>query len=63
MSNKELCIRLINEIDDSHLADVANLLQCIKNILEESTDERYCQELHEDYLKDTTPDKHETISL
>ena len=63
MSNKELCIRLINEIDDSSLANVVTMLQSIKNIIDDSLDDRYCLGLYEAHLADTAPDKEASISL
>ena len=63
MSNRDLCITLINDIEEEKLANVAIMLQSIKDMLDESFDDAYCTRLYEDYLNDPNPEKHETISL
>ena len=63
MSNKEMCIALINDIDEDKLANVAVMLQSVKDMLDESLDDAYCLTLYEDYLNDSDPNKHETTSL
>ena len=66
MSNKELCISIINEInelDDEDLSGIAIMLEAIKKMLDEITDDAFCLKMYEDYLNDDSPDKHEAISL
>lgn len=63
MSNRDLCITLINQIDEEKLANVAIMLQSIKDMLDESQDDTYCLKLYEDYLNDPDPEKQNAISL
>jgi len=63
MSNRELCITLINDIGEEKLANVAVMLQSIKDMIDESVNEFYCTRLYEDYLNDPDSKKHESISL
>jgi len=63
MSNRDLCITLINDIDEEKLANVAVMLQSIKDMIYESIDDAYCTRLYEDYLNDPDQQKHEAISL
>jgi hypothetical protein len=63
MSNRDLCITLINGIEEEKLANVAVMLQSIKNMIDESIDDVYCARLYEDYLNDPDPQKHKSISL
>ena len=63
MSNRDLCITLINDIEEEKLANVAVMLQSVKDMIDESIDDVYCARLYEDYLNDPDPKKHESISL
>jgi len=63
MSNRELCIAIINEIEEDKLANVATMLQNIRDMLDESLDDAYCLKLYEDYLQDPDPSKSESILL
>lgn len=63
MSSREMCISIINDIDEGYLANVAAMLQNIKAMLDERLDDAYCAGLYAEYLNDPDPEKHETISL
>ena len=63
MSNKELCISIINSMDEERLRSVADMLQSIKNIVDEAMDDAYCLQLFNEYENDTDPDKDEAVSL
>ena len=63
MSNKELCISIINDMEEEQLAKVAIMLQSVKNLLDEAIDDAYCVKLYNDYLNDPDPGKNEAISL
>ena len=57
MSNRELCISLINDIEEDRLVSVAAVLQNIKDIIDESLDDAYCLQLYQSYLDDPDPNK------
>jgi len=63
MSNRELCINIINEIDEERLSDVVILLKNIRDALDESLDDAYCLKLYEEYLDDPDPSKTEDVLL
>ena len=63
MSNKELCISIIENLDEDHLAKVAVMLQSVKDMLDEALDDAFCLRLYNDYLYDTDPEKQDTVSL
>jgi len=63
MSNKELCLKLIDSFEEKQLADVLVLLQSVKNMLNEAQDDAFCLKLYNDYLDDPEPDKDEAISI
>ena len=62
MTNKDLCIELINDFEENQLKNIVILLQSAKNLVYES-DEEYCLKLLTEYEKDPDPTKGETISL
>jgi hypothetical protein len=61
MSNRELCISLINDIEEDRLVSVASVLQNIKDIIDESLDDAYCLQLYQNYLDDPDPNKSDGI--
>jgi hypothetical protein len=63
MTNRDLCIALINDFEEEKLANIAKMLQSIKEMLDESLDDAYCLKLYEDYLNDPDPEKQDAISL
>lgn len=62
MSNKEKCIAIIEELPDYKLSHILSFLQGFA-LDDDIEDDLYCQNLYRDYLADSDPDKHETVSL
>ena len=62
MSQKELAKQIIDKLPEYK---IQNLLLFLQGMLfdDEIEDDLYCERLAEAYLNDTSPDKHETISL
>ena len=62
MSEKEQAKMIIDQLPEYKMA---KLLLFLRGMLfdDEIEDDLYCDRLVEDYLNDTSPDKHETISL
>lgn len=62
MSEKEQAKMIIDQLPEYKMA---KLLLFLRGMLfdDEIEDDLYCERLVEDYLNDTSPDKHETISL
>ena len=62
MSEKEQPKMIIAQLPEYKMA---KLLLFLRGMLfdDEIEDDLYCERLLEDYLNDTSPDKHETISL
>lgn len=62
MSEKEQAKMIIDQLPEYKMA---KLLLFLRGMLfdDEIEDDLYCERLLEDYLNDTSPDKHETISL
>ena len=63
MSNRDLCISIINDLKEEQLANVAVMLQSVKNLVNEALDDAYCLELYNDYLSDPDPEKNEAVSI
>ena len=63
MSNKELCVQLINGFEEEQLKNIVVMLQSVKNLIAEAEEEAYCLQLLEDYENDPDPDKEEAISI
>lgn len=61
MSNKEQCISIINEIDDSQLANIVSILKATKQAIDEAADDAFCASLYKQYEQDA--DKGECVSL
>jgi hypothetical protein len=61
MSNRDMVLQLLNKIPDYKLGYILAYIQGIT--AEDSLDDQYCQALVDDYLADTDPEKHDTISL
>ena len=62
MSEREQAKSIIDRLPDYK---IGNLLSFLQGMLfdDEMEDDLYCERLAEAYLNDTSPDKHETISL
>ncbi|MCL2634564.1 MAG: hypothetical protein FWD34_08650 [Oscillospiraceae bacterium] len=63
MSNKDLCIEIINNFEEEQLKNIAVMLQGVKNMVAQASDEAYCLKLIEDYENDKSADKSELMSL
>lgn len=59
MSNKELALKLLNNVPPYKLGYVISYLQGIT--ADEETDDLFCEHLMQDY--DSSPETHETIGL
>ena len=62
MSERELAKQIIDQLPEYK---VGNLLLSLRGMLfdDEMEDDLYCERLVENYLNDTSPDKHETVTL
>ena len=62
MSEREQAKQIIDQLPEYK---VGNLLLFLRGMLfdDEMEDDLYCERLVEDYLNDTSPDKHDTITL
>jgi len=62
MSEREQAKNIIDRLPEYK---ISNLLLFLQGMLfdDEMEDDLYCERLAEAYLNDTSPDKHETISL
>lgn len=62
MSERELAKQIIDQLPEYK---VGNLLLFLRGMLfdDEMEDDLYCERLVEGYLNDTSPDKHDTITL
>lgn len=62
MSERELAKQITDQLPEYK---VSNLLLFLRGMLfdDEMEDDLYCERLVEDYLNDTSPDKHDTITL
>ena len=62
MSEREQAKQIINQLPEYK---ISNLLLFLRGMQfdDEIEDDLYCERLVEDYLKDTSPDKHNTITL
>lgn len=63
MSNKELCIKIIDEFPENQLINVLNMLKDLKSFLETSEDDNFCNNLLNEYNECTDSDKGEVISI
>jgi hypothetical protein len=61
MSNRELCIEIINGFEENQLENVAALLQSLRSIIAEAEDDAFCLKLANDY--DGDADKGELMSI
>ncbi len=61
MSNKELCIKLLDSVPEYKIGYVLAYLQGIT--ADEEADDRFCQRMLENYENDPDPDKDQTVTL
>lgn len=62
MSEREQAKYIIDRLPEYKIGKILVFLQGIQ-FDDEMEDDLYCERLVEEYLNDTSPDKHETISL
>lgn len=62
MSEREQAKQIIDQLPEYK---ISNLLLFLRGMLfdDEIEDDLYCERLVEDYLNDTSPDKHDTITI
>jgi hypothetical protein len=63
MSNKDICIELINGFGEEQLKNVIVLLQSIRNLVAEAADDAFCLQLAEDYENASDSDRGGLVSL
>ncbi len=63
MSNKEAVINIIENIPESQMGYILNMLQNFQMALEDAADDAFCQRLYEDYLNDDDPEKNEGVEI
>ena len=61
MSNKEMCIKLLDSVPEYKIGYVLAYIQGIT--ADEAEDDAYCAGLYQSYLNDADPHKHDTITL
>ena len=63
MSNKDLCINIINGFGEEQLKNVVVLLRSIQSMIAEAADDAYCLQLANDYENDTDDNKMDFMSI
>lgn len=61
MSNKEQVISLLDKIPDYKMGYVLAYIQGIT--ADEEMDDRFCEEIVQNYLDDTDPGKHDAVTV
>lgn len=61
MSDREKVIQLLDKVPDYKIGYVLAYVQGIT--ADEEADDKYCESLLQDYLNDTDPNKHDSISI
>lgn len=61
MSDREKIIQLLDKIPDYKIGYVLAYVQGIT--ADEDSDNQYCESLLQDYLNDSDPNKHDSISI
>ncbi len=61
MSNKEMCIKLLDSVPDHKIGYVLAYIQGIT--ADEEADDRFCQRMLENYENDPDPEKDKTFTL
>ena len=62
MSEREQAKQIIDTLPDYKMQAILMFLRGVE-FDDELEDDRFCEKLVDDYLKDDSPDKHESISL
>ena len=63
MSNRELCIQIINGFEEEQLKNIVTLLRSIQSMVAEAADDAYCLRLANDYENDTDDNKLDVMSI
>lgn len=61
MSNREMCISILDSFSETQLVNIAAMLQAAKNAICEAEDDAFCEQLYRQYEAD--PDKGQAVSL
>ncbi len=61
MSNKEMCIKLLDSVPEHKIGYVLAYLQGLT--ADEEADDRFCQRMLENYDNDPDPEKDQTFTL
>lgn len=63
MSTKEMIYQLINDFSEEQLKNLLTMLQSLKSIVSDAEDDAYCSKLYDEYKKDTSSDKSDSMSI
>lgn len=61
MSQKELCVQMLDNVPDYKLGYVIAFLQGLT--IDETVDDAFCMQMVERYENNTSPDKHDYVTL
>lgn len=61
MSNKEKCIELLNDVPEFKMGYVLAYLQGL--LADETADDAFCEQMYQNYLNDSDPTKHDSVTL
>lgn len=61
MSDREKCAAILNSFTDAQLVKVVTILQAIKQTIDDTEEEAFCEKMLQDYEND--PDKGDPIPL
>ncbi len=64
MSTKEKAFYIFERLTEEQLEAFVTLFgNIVKNTIDESEDDLFCENLLNNYLNDSSPDKHDSVSL
>ena len=63
ISNKDLCIEIINGFEEEQPKNIAVLLRSIQSMVAEVADDAFCIQLVNDYENDTDDNKKDFMSI
>ena len=63
MSNRELCLEIIDSFEEEQLKNIVVLLNSIKEMVAEAADDAFCMQLVNEFNEDPDPDKSDTMSI
>jgi hypothetical protein len=61
MSNREMCVKLLDSVPDYKMGYVLAYLQGLT--ADEQEDDAFCEKLYQDYLNDPDPHKHDAVAI